>query len=342
MRFTAVNSGKLRYSPKKQRGVVLVMVLMIVSVVVALAVNLGSDYLITQKRTSNQYLGLQVKLYLEGMDGLVKIVLDESDKANKNDNRHLEELWAQEFEPFPVDGGMVAATLEDLQARININSLVTAPPQGQAYSEPQLRFIRFLQTFDQLIQSPNEARDITDAIIDWVDPDTNPKGFNGAEDSYYTSLPKPYKASNRPMESVSELLLVKNMTPRLFQAIEPYIFAHSGLGSSSAINVNTAELPIMRTINSAGSDTPLTEADAQQLMSDRGPEGYLDMNGITGHPLYTGPGAILPDVAGLDVKTEWFLVTSFAEVGPRYATMKTILQRTSGSTVVIARTQTEF
>ncbi len=69
-------------------------------------------------------------------------------------------------------------------------------------------------TSDQLLQLPGMTDELCDAIRDWVDEDSTTSSF-GAESDFYASLPEPYLAKNGPMESVEELLLVKNFTPDL-------------------------------------------------------------------------------------------------------------------------------
>jgi general secretion pathway protein K len=55
---------------------------------------------------------------------------------------------------------------------------------------------------------------IVDSIQDWRDADSLHR-LNGAEDSYYLSLPIPYKAKNGDFDTIDELLLVKGMTPEI-------------------------------------------------------------------------------------------------------------------------------
>jgi type II secretory pathway component PulK len=54
------------------------------------------------------------------------------------------------------------------------------------------------------------------AIIDWRDADGTVVTPEGAEASYYLSLPYPYAPRNGPFQTVGELLLVRGVTPQLF------------------------------------------------------------------------------------------------------------------------------
>jgi general secretion pathway protein K len=59
-----------------------------------------------------------------------------------------------------------------------------------------------------------KANIIMDSILDWKDED-NLRRLNGAEDSYYESLPVPYKAKNGSFDTLEELLLVRGVTPEI-------------------------------------------------------------------------------------------------------------------------------
>lgn len=61
-------------------------------------------------------------------------------------------------------------------------------------------------TADELNRLPPLTSDVVDAIIDWIDPDSD-TSTQGAESDYYQPLG--YTAKNGPLETVEELMLVK-------------------------------------------------------------------------------------------------------------------------------------
>ncbi|QDT45025.1 General secretion pathway protein K [Gimesia alba] len=67
---------------------------------------------------------------------------------------------------------------------------------------------------DRLMYIPNMTEDIAAAILDWIDEDDETRSF-GAESDYYETLETPYFAKNGPLESLDELLLVRDVTPEL-------------------------------------------------------------------------------------------------------------------------------
>lgn len=74
---------------------------------------------------------------------------------------------------------------------------------------------------------------IIDSILDWRDPDDDP-GLNGAEsDDFYLRLDPPYYAKNGPIDDLTELLLIKGMTPELYW----------GSGSTNVVRDPDAPMP---------------------------------------------------------------------------------------------------
>jgi len=92
--------------------------------------------------------------------------------------------------------------LEDESTRLNLNTLVLA----DQYQENGGRTL--------LMSLPGMTEPIADAILDWIDEDSDTREF-GAEADYYSSLDPPYAPKNGPLETVEELLLVRDITPIL-------------------------------------------------------------------------------------------------------------------------------
>jgi type II secretory pathway component PulK len=91
--------------------------------------------------------------------------------------------------------------VEDEGGKINLNALLQWDPSGQKAHDILLA-----------MNLPNLTEDVINSILDWLDPDQTERS-NGAEDTYYGSLPQPYHTKNGPLDSLDELLLVKGVTP---------------------------------------------------------------------------------------------------------------------------------
>jgi type II secretory pathway component PulK len=103
--------------------------------------------------------------------------------------------------PDPEDGDSSQNLfgVSDESAKFNLNALMKLDPSGEA-------------AYNVLMKLPNMTEDIADAIIDWMDPDSEVRTA-GAENDQYTGLG--YRCKNGPLDSVDELLLVRGVTPAL-------------------------------------------------------------------------------------------------------------------------------
>jgi hypothetical protein len=70
-----------------------------------------------------------------------------------------------------------------------------------------------------LMAMPGMDEFTADAILDWMDEDDEPREY-GAELEYYSTLQPPYQPKNGPLETVEELLLVRDVTPWLLFGVD--------------------------------------------------------------------------------------------------------------------------
>ncbi len=88
----------------------------------------------------------------------------------------------------------------DLERKANIN--LADPPMLE-------------QAMRLLAVDAAESAGIVASILDWIDRDKNPH-VNGTESDYYESLDPPYQCKDGYMDDISELLLVRGVTPELY------------------------------------------------------------------------------------------------------------------------------
>src|SRR5438552_4992994 len=146
---------------------------------------------------------------------------------------------------------------------------------------------------------PSEMTPIVNSILDWIDPDDNPR-IQGTETEFYQTLEPPYEAKNGPIDDLSELLLIRGITPQLYWGISstnhlPGAFQQraTGLGqppqasgydvglaelftpiASGKLNINTASAAALQLI--PGVDSRAAEAIAGTR------SGEDDGSGLTG------------------------------------------------------------
>jgi len=83
--------------------------------------------------------------------------------------------------------------------------------------------------------NPDDAQGLADCVVDWRDKD-DIASSDGAENDYYSSLDRRYHCKNADFETSRELLLVKGMSPELFEKLKNYITVYT----EGKVNINTA------------------------------------------------------------------------------------------------------
>ena len=101
---------------------------------------------------------------------------------------------------YQLGDGKFSLTITDLERKFNINVA------DEAALEQALRLVGV---------DAGDFSTISGSILDWIDPDDNTH-IGGAESDYYQGLTPPYFAKNTPIDDLSELLLVRGVTPEIF------------------------------------------------------------------------------------------------------------------------------
>lgn len=160
----------------------------------------------------------------------------------------LDEAWAYGVPFQAINKAIMQCSIDDEYGKLNLNALIdsrTSEPNETL--ENALRF---------LFEARGAEEDPTDAILDWIDSDDDPRP-NGAETDYYQSLVTPYPCKNAPLNSVEELLMIRGVTPALyFGDIEQEQLPLSELCTvhghrNGRINANTAELELLTAVGDA-------------------------------------------------------------------------------------------
>lgn len=93
-----------------------------------------------------------------------------------------------------------------------------------------------------LLERAEAPPGLAEAIIDWMDYDSEPVGPNGAEDAWYLRQHPARRAGNAPLSDTAELRLVRGMDAQIFVRLETMLMAAPGL---QTVNVNTAHPDVL-------------------------------------------------------------------------------------------------
>jgi general secretion pathway protein K len=214
----------------RQRGVALIMAVLIVALATMLAASVSFNGYLDQRRSANAFAmdqGFEVALGGEAWaaDSLRR------DKQQSGKTDDFTEEWATPIPPIPIDGGEFEGQLEDMQGRFNLNSLVTS--QGGKLVVDELAVKRLERLLELLELETKWAK----LIADWIDTDIQPEFPDGAEDPTYTGLTPPYRTANMPLTRASELLAIAEFGLDRYRKLEPFVTA---LPIGTPINLCTA------------------------------------------------------------------------------------------------------
>lgn len=249
----------------------------------------------------------------------------------ESESDSLQEDWADEetiaglLEEIPFEQGKLALHIADEMGKIQINALVQFPEGRQFNPAQRALWERFAFGLLSVLEGTEgvETEEDTDPLTiinsmkDWLDAgdDDATTGLSGAESDYYEGLDPPYACKNGPFDHLSEVALVKGVTPSLFSGaggsagLEQYITAYGAEKSGDEkftfpgkININTAELPVLSAL------LPVESAEFAPLLIEHreATDGSLYVNDLTRPDWYRS----VPGFSDTTIDEELITVTS--------------------------------
>lgn len=180
------------------RGIVLVLVLWILTIMMVIALSVSYVARTDLSGTILYVRDLQNRYYaLAGLERAKAELLYRQYFLN-DETADVWRVDGTEYE-FELGNGNVVVKITSEIGKIDINHA----------HETLLKNLLINQGLNE-----EQAEALVDAIIDFRDPDNVPRP-KGAEEEYYSSLERPYKVKNSNYESLDELLYVKGMTREL-------------------------------------------------------------------------------------------------------------------------------
>ncbi len=237
----------MKLGRSNRRGVALIIVLMMISIIVALTIQLNRDTRSEVYGAANISDGIRLRYIAESGFYVGEALL----LADKTSFDALTELWANtemialQSEGFFDNGGAFKLAIQDEGGKIAVNSLVNGTTYNPLIRDLLLRLL----TGPYFRLEQRKAEDLIDAIKDWIDADEEVTG-GGAEGAYYAGLARPYAAKNAPIDCIEELLMVKGVTRELFYGTgeSPGLVQCMTVFGDGKININTAPKAVLRAL----------------------------------------------------------------------------------------------
>ena len=203
--------------------------------------------------------------------------------ARNSTTDSLDEGWARPIVGLPVERAVVAGAITDEQGKLNLNNLV----KGANRSEPDV------QAFRQLLLGLGLAPELAEPLVEWMSP-------NGS-DSYYLSLPRPYRSAHGPLSQVDELHRVRGFDARVVERLRPHVTALpvEKNGARTKLNPNTASARVL------GAFLGGPEDKVAALVAARDKERFESAQAFNDRARGLG---FTPAADAFDVKSQWFSV----------------------------------
>jgi general secretion pathway protein K len=299
----------------RQRGVALIMAVLIVALATILAVNVAFKGVLDQRRSATLFSLDQAFEIALGAEALAAegLRLD----AQQSQTDHLGEAWAKPV-VLPIDDGLgvVEGRLEDLQGRFNVNNLIF--PDGTTNPDAVKQLERIL------VMAGIEA-DWATSLADWIDENVDPGFPNGAEDSVYTGQDPPHLTANMPITRISEIMVLPGFTADRYAKIKPYLAA---LPVGSKINVCTAPGIVLDSLSEAERQFSLNPDYLAEQRKNLGCFPKLtDLQGTLGQAEYDKVKNSLAE------SSSYFGATVWVTIGTTEFTLYSLLARGGGGPV---------
>ena len=316
--------------PSRERGVALLTAILLVALGTIIAASLGYKTVLTARRGAGVFAFDDSLLAAESTEALAGYALTESREQSPQFDAPGQ-LWSTPYGPVQAAPGVtVAASLQDLQGRFNLNNLVSA--QGTIVPNQ-------LAAFQNLLQIVGLDPKWAALMADWIDADSVPYPEGGAEDPTYLSQTPPYRTANRQITSASELLALPGFGAARYETLAPYVTA---LPRGTAVNLCTASGPVLDALGPPGL-RQYSELSATQLGQQRAsgcfPTQQDYQAAFNGQAGAIGTVAMTPGDVG--EQSSYFLLTSIVDVGSDEFYLYSLLARQgTGQPRVIQRSFT--
>ena len=222
----------------RNKGVVLISILLIVLLLSAVAITFGNKYLVSLKRA--QYIEFQ-SLSLNAFRNVEAMSLNKIDKFSRFNSSNLtkENPLLNDEIYFEINGATIVGSIDDASNCFNINSLVRAGKDDYQENKKSMNAFRELMYLAEV--DNNVAEEIIDQIIDWVDKNSNPRAY-GLEDYYYSGpLHNPREFSGgRLLIDIEELKSIPSVRLVDWDIFKEFFCAYP-FATNLKLNINTLD-----------------------------------------------------------------------------------------------------
>jgi general secretion pathway protein K len=252
-----------------ERGAALLTVLLLVSVMAALAASALERLRLSTRLAANAGAIEQARLYAVAAEQIATLRVTNLVEAE----RAPDPSWNGRVNQLPLPAGTATARIRDGGNCFNLNSVVIgqAGLPGASLTVRTAGLTQFTYLMQVLGIGENEARRVAAALADWIDTDTVAM-LDGAEDAAYAARAPAYRTGNTFLADPSELRAVAGVTPDMYAKLRPFICALP-TSDLSPININTVA-PDQAPLVAMLFPEPVPADQVRALLAARPPGGW--------------------------------------------------------------------
>lgn len=306
-------------SYRKQSGIALITVLMILAIMVTIAATMTGRMTASLLRTEGLNYSEKIYWYSQATVEFSRMIL-ESDFED-SEVVSLDQTWATPDLAFPVDEGTITGNIVDYRSCFNINAVSV---EEEDDTEP-LALTQFKLLLTALEVDDSSIDIIAESTRDWVDSNDIADESEGAEDRYYEAQNVPHLTANNLMSDISELRSVQGVTGDIYESIKKHLCALPT--SEQLINVNTVRQDKAEVLYALfPEELDLSVEDFQDLLDDRATSGWSSVDEFLESDLLSDK-VIPEDVQSqLSVTSDYFELYGSAEFDDRTIVLKSLFK----------------
>ncbi|WP_227736451.1 type II secretion system minor pseudopilin GspK [Yersinia proxima] len=334
-----------------QRGMALLVVLMITAMMTITAVSMNDHWLRAFNHATSSQFYQQSKWLLLSMESLVQ---HQQLSPLPADKIHLGQPWARAAQQISLDGNQVSFSLRDRQSCFNLNGIgqggvtgkkVRKPTktetEAEAETETQTETEEPLapysqQVFQHLLMTQGlnaaQAQETTFALADWLDKDDISRS-GGSEAALYQQRRPILIPANRPMLNISELRVLPGVSQALFQRLKPLICTLPN--QNLRININTlssAQAPLLAALFLG----EMSVEEAQKLIDSRPVNGWENINDIKSF-IADNDASFAKAQTALTLTSNYFELLLWLDENQQNNSMRSLFQRDGKVIKVLSR-----
>ena len=301
-------------SRTRQRGVALLVAIVIFAFATMVAAAVTYSKAMTARRAAATFTLEQALQAGMAAEALASIALEQDGGAAFTDTT---QDWAQVQQPVELEetGVWIAAQVEDMSGRFNLNSVVKWDNQAKIFvGDPHQ-----IDVFRAILADLDIDQRYADLLVDWIDTDISPASAGG-EDTLYLAQVPPYRPPNTFIIHPSELLALPGFGRDNYRKIAPFVTA---LPYDTPVNLCTASgLVLDATRNDPQNQNEFRGMD---LVQQREKGCFPQKNVYSG--VIANPQLKNEVEAHVDVKSGWFRLRTNIRVGTTEFVLYSLMYR---------------